>query len=99
MGHGAPELAEFSAIKPKLSRAMWRWWASAIWMRSERRLIKDSGVHVFTMRDIDERGMRDVMNEALRFVTDDTDGVASASIWTLSTRATRRASVLRCAAE
>jgi len=33
-------------------------------------------VHVFTMRDIDERGMRDVMNEALRFVTDDTDGVA-----------------------
>jgi arginase len=28
------------------------------------------------MRDIDERGMRDVMNEALRFVTDDTDGVA-----------------------
>jgi arginase len=42
----------------------------------ERRLIKESGVHVFTMRDIDERGMRDVMNEALRFVTDDTDGVA-----------------------
>ena len=44
--------------------------------RKERRLIKDSGVHVFTMRDIDERGMREVMSEALRFVTDDTDGVA-----------------------
>ena len=28
------------------------------------------------MRDIDERGMRDVMSEALRFVTDDTDGAA-----------------------
>jgi arginase len=28
------------------------------------------------MRDIDERGMRDVMSEALRFVMDDTDGVA-----------------------
>jgi arginase len=28
------------------------------------------------MRDIDERGMRDVMSEALRFVSDDTDGVA-----------------------
>ena len=39
-------------------------------------MIKESGVHVFTMRDIDERGMRDVMSEALRFVTDDTDGVA-----------------------
>ena len=42
----------------------------------ERRLIKDSGVHVFTMRDIDERGMRDVMAEALRFAADDTAGVA-----------------------
>jgi arginase len=28
------------------------------------------------MRDIDERGMRDVMSEALRFATDDTDGTA-----------------------
>ncbi len=37
--------------------------------------MKDSGVHVFTMRDVDERGMRDVMNDALRFAMDDTDGV------------------------
>ncbi len=28
----------------------------------ERRLMKESGVHVFTMRDIDERGMREVMS-------------------------------------
>ncbi|HXQ97615.1 MAG TPA: arginase [Candidatus Limnocylindrales bacterium] len=42
----------------------------------ERRLIKESGEHVFTMRDIDERGMRDVMSEALRFASDDTDGIA-----------------------
>src|ERR1039457_3860572 len=32
----------------------------------ERENIKHSGVHVFTMRDIDERGMRTVMEEALR---------------------------------
>jgi len=32
----------------------------------ERENIKKSGVHVFTMRDIDERGMRAVMEEALR---------------------------------
>jgi arginase len=38
--------------------------------------MKESGVHVFTMRDIDERGMREVMAEALRFTTDDTAGVA-----------------------
>jgi arginase len=42
----------------------------------ERKLVKDSGVHVFTMRDIDERGMREVMAEALRFAGDDTAGIA-----------------------
>jgi len=37
----------------------------------ERRLIKDSGVHAFTMRDVDERGMREVMSDAIRIATDD----------------------------
>ncbi len=32
----------------------------------ERENIRKAGVHVFTMRDIDERGMRTVMEEALR---------------------------------
>ena len=32
----------------------------------ERENIRRSGVHAFTMRDIDERGMRSVMEEALR---------------------------------
>ena len=45
-------------------------------LAKERRIIKDSGMHVFTMRDIDERGMREVMSEALRFATDDAEGVA-----------------------
>jgi len=27
----------------------------------ERKIVKKSGIHVFTMRDIDERGMREVM--------------------------------------
>ena len=32
----------------------------------ERENIRKTGVHVFTMRDIDERGMRTIMEEALR---------------------------------
>jgi arginase len=32
----------------------------------ERENIRKAGVHVFTMRDIDERGMRTIMEEALR---------------------------------
>jgi len=62
------------SLQPKAERAT-PLWACAIWIRKSA-LIKESGVHVFTMRDIDERGMRDVMSEALRFVADDTDGTA-----------------------
>ncbi|HVN07427.1 MAG TPA: arginase [Patescibacteria group bacterium] len=42
----------------------------------ERKIIKESGVHAFTMRDLDERGMREVMAEAIRFASDETDGIA-----------------------
>src|SRR5215475_8399266 len=40
----------------------------------ERENIRKSGVHAFTMRDIDERGMRAVMEEALRLASDGTAG-------------------------
>jgi arginase len=43
---------------------------------SERKIAKRSGVHVFTMRDIDERGMREVMADALKYAMDDTSGVS-----------------------
>jgi arginase len=76
IGYGPPELVEMFGYKPKVEPRN----VCLVGVRDldpkERRLIKESGVHVFTMRDIDERGMRDVMSEALRFVTDDTDGVA-----------------------
>jgi arginase len=40
----------------------------------ERGTVRDTGVRAFTMRDIDERGMRSVMDEALRIVTAGTTG-------------------------
>ncbi len=40
----------------------------------ERENIRKAGVHTFTMRDIDERGMRAVMEEALRLVGRNTVG-------------------------
>jgi len=40
----------------------------------ERPHVRDSGVSAFTMRDIDERGMRAVMDDALRIVTAGTAG-------------------------
>lgn len=42
---------------------------------TERTIVKDSGVTVFTMRDIDERGMRQVMEEAIVIASDGTDGI------------------------
>jgi arginase len=76
MGYGPPELTELAGIRPMVEPRS----VALVGVRDldsrERRLVKDSGVHVFTMRDIDERGMRDVMSEALRFTSDDTAGIA-----------------------
>src|SRR5579863_6725898 len=41
----------------------------------ERGHVRDSGVHAFTMRDIDERGLRSVMEEAVRLACDGTAGL------------------------
>ncbi|MBZ5543538.1 MAG: arginase family protein [Acidobacteriia bacterium] len=40
----------------------------------ERRMVRDSGINVFTMRTIDELGMRAVMEKALALATTDTAG-------------------------
>jgi arginase len=76
MGYGPPELTGLAGITPMAEPRS----VALVGIRDldskERRLMKDSGVHVFTMRDIDERGMREVMAEALRFTSDDTAGVA-----------------------
>ncbi len=75
-GYGASELVDLLGFHPKIEPRN----VAMVGIRDldarERRLIKESGVHVFTMRDIDERGMREVMTEALRFASDDTAGVA-----------------------
>lgn len=42
--------------------------------QAERAIVRDSGVHAFTMREIDERGMRTVMDEAIAHVTKGTAG-------------------------
>jgi arginase len=42
----------------------------------EKELLASSAVRVFTMRDIDERGMRSVVEEAIRIATHHTAGLA-----------------------
>jgi len=75
VGSGPAELTGLSEVKPMAEARN----VVLVGIRDldakERRFAKESGVHVFTMRDIDERGMRDVMAEALRFASDDTAGI------------------------
>ncbi|MFK7954523.1 MAG: arginase [Lysobacterales bacterium] len=40
----------------------------------ERRIIRESGIHAYTMRDIDEKGMARVAKEIIDVVAGDTDG-------------------------
>jgi arginase len=76
MGYGATELVELEGFKPKVEAQN----ISLVGIRDldshEKKLAKKSGVHVFTMRDIDERGMREVMSDALKYAMDDTDGIS-----------------------
>jgi arginase len=75
IGYGAPELVDLLEFKPKVEPRNVALVGARDLDAREKRLVKESGMHVFTMRDIDERGMREVMSEALRFATDDTEGL------------------------
>ena len=76
MGFGATELVDLLGFKPKAEPGNIVVVGARDLDAQERKIAKKSGVHVFTMRDIDERGMREVMSEALKYATDDTGGVA-----------------------
>jgi arginase len=76
MGYGAPELVDLLGFRPKAEPGNIVIVGARDLDAQERKIVKKSGVHVFTMRDIDERGMRDVMSEALKYAMDDTAGIA-----------------------
>jgi arginase len=76
IGAGPAELVELAGFHPMIEPRNVALVGAREFDAKEQRLIKQSGVHVFTMRDVDERGMREVMTEALRVVLDDTAGMA-----------------------
>ena len=74
MGLGPPELANIFDFSPKVKPEN----CVLVGIRDvdapEKENIRKAGVEVFTMRDIDERGMRTVMEEALRMAGRGTAG-------------------------
>ena len=74
LGSGPPELADLGGFRPKLSPRN----TVIVGLRdvdaTEKPQVRDSGVRAFTMRDIDERGLRAVMDEAIEAASDGTAG-------------------------
>jgi arginase len=74
MGLGPPELANILNFSPKVNPDN----CVLVGVRDidaiERENVRRSGIHVFTMRDIDERGMRNVMETAVGIAGDGTVG-------------------------
>jgi len=74
IGMGPPELANLLGYSPKVNPRK----TVLVGLRDvdilEKGHVRETGVRAFTMRDIDERGMRSVMDEAFRIATEDTAG-------------------------
>jgi arginase len=68
LGNGPPELVDIGGFRPKVDANR----CAVIGLRNlderEKDIVKNSGVHAFTMKDIDRRGMAAVMDEALAVI-------------------------------
>ena len=75
VGMGPSELTELFGYRPKVSPRN----TVIVGLRDvdqmEKPHVRESGVRAFTMRDIDERGLRSVMDEAIRLASDGTAGL------------------------
>jgi len=74
LGYGPPELTNIFGFSPKVPRDRVVMIGLRDIDKQERELVKKSGIRVFTMKEIDRRGIGSVMDEALGIVTRGTDG-------------------------
>lgn len=74
LGRGDTDLAGIMGFSPKVKAEN----VAIIGLRSidsgERKIIRESGINAYTMRDIDERGMASIATEALEVVNNGTSG-------------------------
>ncbi len=74
LGFGPEPLAKIFGFAPKFQPKNCVLIGARNLDERERRIVKDSKVNVFTMRAIDEHGMREVMEKSLALVADSTAG-------------------------
>jgi arginase len=74
IGNGPRELTHLGGYAPKVDAAN----VAIVGLRSvdeaERRHVRAAGVHAYTMRDLDERGLRSVIREAIERASEGTAG-------------------------
>jgi arginase len=74
LGMGPPELSELAGYRPKTDPRN----TVIVGLRDvdqlEKPHVRDSGIRAFTMRDIDEQGLRSVMEQAIHIATGGTAG-------------------------
>lgn len=74
LGKGDPDLSAIGGYSGKLDPSC----VALVGIRDidddERRIIRESGIHAYTMRDIDEKGMARVASEIINVVAEHTDG-------------------------
>lgn len=73
LGQGPDVLTKIGGVAPKLNPNDVVLVGLRDLDRQEKQAILDSGVHAFTMKDIDERGMAAVMRDAINLATRNTD--------------------------
>jgi arginase len=74
LGYGTPELTNVAGFAPKLDPKLCAHVGARDIDPGEREMIKKLGVRFFTMREIDERGMKDVMDDAIKIASRGTAG-------------------------
>jgi len=77
LGYGPKELTHIFDFAPKIEPQHVAMIGIREVDRLERELVKKSGVRVFTMKEIDRRGIGTVMDEAISIVTNGTDGFSA----------------------
>jgi arginase len=75
-GYGAPELVNVAGFAPKLDPKLCAHVGARDVDLGEREMIAKLGVRCFTMREIDERGMRACMDDAIAIASGGTAGYA-----------------------
>jgi len=74
LGHGSESLTKIFGYAPKIPPQKCVLIGARALDSRERRLVKESGIKVFTMRAIDELGMRSVMEKSIALASNGTAG-------------------------